>query len=281
MSKNKLVLPQFEHSYETIIHKNVYSFCILIIPIGIPSYIWIRQDGVYLQNDLETKKILSYVEPSLKRGQGTLLYGTYFQYNGIFFYAIEDILYYKGNNISNKHFRDKLNTIEIILKKDIQQQPTQNVDEIIIGLPIITTINELKHLQFSSLPYNVKYIQFRNDKQAGNHRFQMPYYNFDEKYCTMNISADIEQDIYYLFDDYGKSVGLACIPDYKTSVFMNSIFRNIKGNVNLDAIEESDDDDDDESDFVDVNKKCKIKCKYSSYFKKWIPLEIINTNNTK
>ena len=51
MSRNKLVLPQFEHSYETIIHKNVYSFCILIIPIGIPSYIWIRQDGIFLQNE--------------------------------------------------------------------------------------------------------------------------------------------------------------------------------------------------------------------------------------
>jgi len=276
MSKNNLVLPQFEHSYETIIHKNVYSFCILIIPIGIPSYIWIRHDGIFLQNTIETKKIISSVEPSLKKGQGTLLYGTIFQYKGIFFYAIEDILYYKGNNISKRSFHDKLKIIEIILKKEIQQQPTQNIDEVIIGLPIITTINELKYLQLSSLPYNVKYIQFRNNKNEGNHRFQMPYYHFDEKYCIMNISADTENDVYYLFDDNGNSVGLACIPDYKTSVFMNSIFRNIKGNLSLDAIEESDDD---ESDYVDINKKYKIKCKYNSYFKKWVPIEIIGTNN--
>ena len=33
---------------------------------------------------------------------------------------------------------------------------------------------------------------------------------------------------------------IACIPDYKTSVMMNSLFRDIKENRNLDFLEESD-----------------------------------------
>ena len=36
---------------------------------------------------------------------------------------------------------------------------------------------------------------------------------------------------------------IAYIPDYKTSVFMNSLFRNIKENINLDYLEESDDEE--------------------------------------
>ena len=35
------------------------------------------------------------------------------------------------------------------------------------------------------------------------------------------------------------------IPDYKTSVFMNDLFRTIKENKNLDLLEESDDEEDD------------------------------------
>mgnify|MGYP003328747202 CR=1 FL=1 len=42
------------------------------------------------------------------------------------------------------------------------------------------------------------------------------------------------------------------IPDYKTSVMMNNIFRKIKENKNLDYIEESDDEDDFQN--IDIDK---------------------------
>ena len=45
----KMVLPHFEHSYETIVHKNVYSSYILIIPDGVPSYLWITSHGAWLK----------------------------------------------------------------------------------------------------------------------------------------------------------------------------------------------------------------------------------------
>lgn len=54
---------------------------------------------------------------------------------------------------------------------------------------------------------------------------------------------------------------IAAIPDYKTSVFMNALFRNIKENRSLDALEESDDEDEFENTnidkFVDLTKKLK------------------------
>ena len=47
------------------------------------------------------------------------------------------------------------------------------------------------------------------------------------------------------FPQAGDSIyqGIAAIPDYKTSVLLNKVFRNIKENDNLDALEESDNED--------------------------------------
>ena len=54
----------------------------------------------------------------------------------------------------------------------------------------------------------------------------------------------------------------AFIPDYKTSVFMNKLFRIIKENDNLDKLEESDDEEEFENTktdkFVYLNKSFKI-----------------------
>jgi hypothetical protein len=274
----KSILPQFESSYETIIHKKIYHYThILIIPEGTPSYLWIHQKGTFLINDKINKKIILSCHPSLQKG--TLLYGTHFQYNDIFFFAIQDGLYYKGNNISKSSFQQKLIIFETILKSEIQQQPTNHADEMIIGLPIIVENDYLVKNYIKNTPYPIQYIQYRNySKQRGNHRFQLPIAEFNENYCIMNVSADIEYDIYHLIGKNDKkSYGMACIPDYKTSVLMNSIFRNIKENANLDAIEESDDEYEKEepTQFVDLTLIRQMKCKYHSHFKKWVPIELV------
>jgi hypothetical protein len=58
-------------------------------------------------------------------------------------------------------------------------------------------------------------------------------------------------------------------------VFMNSLFRNIKENSNLDLLEESDDEDED--DFVYLDREYKMRCKYNKQFKKWIPFSLENS----
>ena len=74
----------------------------------------------------------------------------------------------------------------------------------------------------------------------------------------------------------------ALINDYKTSILMNKLFRNIKENENLDAIEESDS----EEEFEDTNEMkymlntCQTMCcEYLSQFKKWKPLRVSNDKN--
>ncbi len=69
------------------------------------------------------------------------------------------------------------------------------------------------------------------------------------------------------------------IPTYKCSVFLNSLFRNIKENKNLDLLEESDDEDDFENielnKFVDLDKTILMECVFLKKFQKWQPLKQI------
>jgi hypothetical protein len=114
--------------------------------------------------------------------------------------------------------------------------------------------------------------------------FTKPQYKYP---ATFHVIADIQFDIYHLFA-YGKSKSLvyynvAYIPDYKTSIFMNSLFRNIRENNNLDYIEESDDEEDFENvaedKYVDVNKTMLIECTFHPKFKKWVPKRVMPTNS--
>jgi len=89
---------------------------------------------------------------------------------------------------------------------------------------------------------------------------------------------DIQNDIYHLFTSENDYIGLAAIPDYKTSVMMNKLFRIIKENDDLDALEESDDEEEFENSHVDkfvhLDKSYKLICVFNNKFKKWTPIKI-------
>ena len=100
-----------------------------------------------------------------------------------------------------------------------------------------------------------------------------------QKMVIFDVIAYIQPDLYHLTVADG-ATSIACIPSYTVSVMMNSIFRNIKENVSLDALEESDD----EEEFEDVRVEkylvhrtdpVKMKCEYNYKFKKWAPICIL------
>jgi hypothetical protein len=272
------LLPKFEFCYETIIHNKIMSNYVLLIPEGEQKFLWIHKTGVWIidaiNRDEVEKKVLFY-HHSLSNG--TLFYGVYFQYENVNFFAIEDIIFYKGKHIAFSTFTNKTSIFENILKREIQQQATNNPEDVIIGLPIITSINKINSDIISKLPYKIKYIQFRNyKKQNGNQRFQLSYVDYldlsiQEKTKIFLVKPDIKNDIYHLYLE-NKYIDVACIPDYKTSVFMNHLFRNIKENSNLDLLEESDDEE--EEDFVYLDREYKMLCKYNKQFKKWTPISL-------
>jgi hypothetical protein len=113
--------------------------------------------------------------------------------------------------------------------------------------------------------------------------FHKPQYKFPTVFV---VTADVQFDIYHLHA-YGQNksqvyCGVAGIPSYKTSIFMNGIFRKIRENQNLDYIEESDDEDDfentDFAKYVDLKKSALIECTFHNKFKKWVPRRIVPAN---
>ena len=65
-------------------------------------------------------------------------------------------------------------------------------------------------------------------------------------------------------------------------MFLNSIFRTIKENTDLDNLELSDTEDEfeniDEDKYVDLKKSIYMRCRYNSKFKAWEPVSITNTS---
>jgi hypothetical protein len=305
--------PKIELSYETILHKKVYNYDIMVaIPEGIKCFIWFstyqRQNVCYLleisasNNKIITNihiVIASFIDSLCYGEHGTILYGTLFKYKNNKCFTIEDIIYYKGKLIKQtENYYYKLIIFKNILDKEISSISIIS-SMLIFGLPIISFDKNFNKLlnDIEILPYKVKTIQFRylytNNLQQSKTINAINYYkqgngnknnnnnNFVNKNIIFKITPDIQNDIYHLHTfENGKFIfyDIACIPDYKTSVFMNKLFRNIKENTNLDSLEESDDEEEFENNKVDkfvfLNKSFKIKCNYNSKFKKWVPVII-------
>jgi hypothetical protein len=114
--------------------------------------------------------------------------------------------------------------------------------------------------------------------------FSKPQYKYN---TVFQIKADIQYDIYNLYA-YGKNktpilYNIAYVPNYKSSVYLNGLFRNIRENKNLDYIEESDDEEDFENiqqdKYVDLNKILLMECVFNNKFKKWIPIKVVDKNS--
>jgi hypothetical protein len=104
-----------------------------------------------------------------------------------------------------------------------------------------------------------------------------------ERTKILLVKPDVQNDIYFLFSrdkltgQYTIQEGVALVPNYETSVLLNSKFRKIKENDNLDALEESDDEeefeDSREDKFVNLSKSLLFQCTYNFKFKKWVPIK--------
>ena len=104
-----------------------------------------------------------------------------------------------------------------------------------------------------------------------------------KKNAIFYITPDIRSDIYNLFVNKNGEMmfyDYAFISDYETSVKMNKLFRNIKENSNLDALEESDDEDDFQDErpdkYVYLDRSYKMNCQFNFKFKKWMPISVVD-----
>ena len=239
---------------------------------------------------------------------GTLFFGTLFYHMNNQFFSIEDICLYKGKDMINFDFKYKINQISYILKNEIKQISYNNTF-VVFGLPVISNNADDFERKISTITYKLYSIKYVKN----NCHFTLTFDKFKSQFkenivmsVKENIVAsvkenivtsvkenivekrfiskqdkifmckpDIQNDIYHLYTSDNEYVGLAAIPDYKTSVMMNKLFRIIKENNDLDALEESDDEEEFENSnvdkFVHLNNSYKMVCVFNNKFRKWVP----------
>jgi hypothetical protein len=134
-------------------------------------------------------------------------------------------------------------------------------------------------------PYDNKSKTYDNKSKTYDNKIKT--YDNNKKEVIFKIKPDIQNDIYqmYCLNEDNKEIyyDTAFIPDFTTSVMMNKLFRKIKENYRLDALEESDDEEEFENEnedrFVYLDKTHNMVCLYNHKFKKWYPIKVADTNS--
>jgi len=224
-----------------------------------------------------------------------LLIGTYFyKYNNNkslqHYYVIDSVLNYNyynsiiSANNNNNCFNSKLN-----LSKKVVQAITNSTFNINLGI-ILDNYDSIFKIIYK-LNYDIYCVMcYSNNKYLGNFILNIQLSKTINKNETnygynFKVTASITPDIYNLYIlENNKEIfyEYALIDSYKTSVFMNDLFRKIKENKNLDLLEESDDEEEFENidleKYVDLGKTYIIECFYNRKFKKWVPKNLAKNN---
>ena len=312
--------PNIKLSYENVIYKKVSTGDYFVaVPKGTKCFAYFtnyNNKPVCFIMELTYKKQIVDIKIfntcfSSDLAYGSIFYGTLFYTSGNRFFTIEDIFTYKGTTIETSNWEYKLGLISNILKKDMKQISYNN-SFIVFGLPIITNTLEELDKKVENLKYSIDFVQMYVLNQV-NIFSTIKYSDYLKKHIeTINkeskepiktqvksferdnpikikkeyvflIKPDIQDDIYQLFAIDNTNCGTAHIPDFETSVMMNKLFRIIKENDNLDALEESDDEEEFENDqldkFVKLDKSEKMWCKYNFKFKRWIPIKVASSTS--
>ena len=299
-----LIIPDGKKCFAWFTYINERPSCLIMELAGDKNIIDIKHVNACFSNEL------SY---------GTIIYGTLFNHLGNRFFTIEDIFSYKNELIERANWSFKMEKIKKILKYDLKQCAYNN-SFVVFGLPIICRTNDELQNKLQNNKYKINSIQYRLYNKIDNYLF-ITYDNYINqkdipvvnKYIQPQVQEkpvekiivkqqvkskafgevvflvkpDIQIDIYYLYclDQNLKEEqhSIAHIPDYNTSVMMNKLFRIIKENNNLDALEESDDEEEFENEditkFVHLDKSYKMVCQFNHKFKKWVPLKLANEDN--
>ena len=285
-------LPALELSYEPKLHKKVYSPLYYIIPKGPKALLWYTYWGeenvclLIMLNDRgnysDIKIFRSVFSDAL--AIGTIIYGTHFTHQGHSYFTCQQLHYYKGINVSKNKNKtlENLNMLLEMFHKHIEQVAYTS-DSLIVGLPMMTdtweeALNVLDILPYKTYGIGVFIGDSNTNKKEIIQTKQLREQPFIRK-ATFKVKADLAADTYYLYNVLDDTyIGIAMVPTYKCSVMLNSLFRTIKENSNLDLLEESDDENEFENTqldkFVDLDKTILMECVFLKKFQKWQPTQI-------
>lgn len=256
-------------------------------------------------------------------GRGTVLYGTLFvsaSHQQLF--AVENIHVYENVSVDNLNVVEKDALLYKVFSKASadQTQKTsvfrQSETCVMFGVAVKygTYAEALKASNtLSIIPYSVYAIQGRfrtqtdnkyyqncqsqnhqsqpqgqqpqGQQSQGQHRVGIQILPGQPITKIFMVQPEARVDMYTLRCPVTNEVESepAHVGDYKTSVLLNSIFRNVKENASLDTAEESDDEDAFQnsqdlhvSGYITCTRERAMVCSYNYKFKRWVPLHLEN-----
>ena len=285
----KTRLPELELSYDKTLHKKVRADAFQILPKGKKCMLWftykLNENVALLLSFDKTGKNINNVQTimmsfsdELSMGCGTILTGVILSSMNQSIFCCTNIHYYQGKHCEKSNYEVKYEYISDMLENYTDQTAIDEINLTILTTAIITKRFTEAISIARSLPYDVygiSSIRFDRSYSLGI----TPYTQHYEPIGYFKVKAQIRCDIYNLFvHDAPKPHGIAAVTDYTQSVMLNSLFRDIKENRNLDLLEMSDDDEEfeniNEDKYVDLKKSYIMKCKYIARFRKWRPIEV-------
>ena len=284
-------IPKVELSYDRTLHNKVQADIYMIIPKGPKAFMWVTYIHgknacviAELGHNRNIKTVNIYnmcFDDDLALGDsGTLIFGTIFTIDKNVYFSCENLHYFKGDCVTKMTLQKKISLFKIIFSTYIKQV-TYGKNFIIPGIPVCKSSYEEAMDEVKTLPYLIYGIQHHalneRNKTLGIRTIQEKN-NAEGNFI---VKATIDDDIYDLYCyNMDNPYGTAMIPNYKSSVMMNKLFRNIRENFNLDLLEESEDEGEFENTssdkFVNLDKKINMKCVYIHRFRKWQPIEVIH-----
>jgi hypothetical protein len=281
--------PPVELSYEETVHKRVKGTSVYVaIPEGQKCFAWMTthrdRDVCFVVRLVDGKvcgldcypccfdRTLSY---------GTVLYGSVSRHgkNVPYFYP-EDMLQFKGRSVDRLHWAQRLAILAEFL--ELTSPVAFVTDGIVFTSPVVSEHLSDALAASEASPMKFAFLQHRFMGEDGF--LNQPLSSVKRPSAAAAVFVvrpELKSDTYSLYTvDKGceKYWGLACVPDYRTSVFLNGHFRRVWENANLDNAEESEDEDDfenvSESKYVVVGSSRRMRCTYSRKFRRWVPRDM-------
>ena len=194
-------------------------------------------------------------------------------------------------------------TLPYMAPINVEATPDILSNPIFYDAMILKTAYQTHHVQFRSSTHVVPYLNHNYKKGAAKTAVPVgtnvgtivdlvPRKDIDysaaarKREAVFLVSADTDDDIYHLFcydnrsaDNY-TYMDLAYIGTRKESKYMNSQFRNIRENGNVDLGEESEDEElfqnVNPDKYVDLSKKVKMNCVFQNRWRRWTPVSVVS-----
>jgi hypothetical protein len=234
-------------------------------PCGKRAYAWFtyyRAKNVCFFIEIKDKKPINiypvHASFSSALSLGTVLHGTITHHESKRCFVMDNVFHHRGCPVV-ENYAQKLALMQDLLATSIDgvaHLPSQAV----FMLPVYS----YRPIPFDTIYklYCVKCVQLHGSKVV----------NCPDKTAVFLVNATPAGDVYELRGPDG-FFALACVDTYARSVMLNGLFRRIKENAYLDAVEESDDEDDPNTVFLD--RVYPMLCRWHPVHNKWTPISLV------